>query len=286
MSVDRSLLLVGTGLIGGSFALAAKASGIFGHVAGMDRNPEASQAALALGIIDEAVESVASGYDAICVAVPVGGIAACVREAAAHAGRTHADREAPLVFDVGSVKAPVIQALDPLPAFFVPCHPVAGSERQGPTAARADLFDGQTVVLTPTAATAPAAIAAVRGFWEAVGGRVVVESAARHDERFALLSHLPHLVAFAFMEVAGRVGPLDGAGGGFRDFTRIAAADAQVWADILCANAPRVRRYVDQLIDDLRGFAQAAEAAQNGSTALRTRIEAAARVKRAFDEAG
>ncbi len=269
--MSRSLLLVGTGLIGGSFALAAKSHGLFERVFGMDRNPQALAAALELGVIDAAAESMAGDYDAVCIAIPVGGIAASVRKAA---------QSAPLVFDVGSVKSPIIAALKPLPGNFVPCHPIAGSEQQGPAAARAELFAGHTVVLTPTPATDPAAVATARGYWEAVGGRVVVETAADHDERFALLSHLPHLVAFAFMDVAARAGSPGGAGAGFRDFTRIAAADAEVWADILHANAPRVRRHVDELIDNLRAFAVAAE---RGGPVLRERIEAAARIKHALD---
>ena len=268
----RSLLLVGTGLIGGSFALAAKANGVFDHVVGLDRSREALDEAQRLGIIDERAETMAGNHDAVCIAVPVGGIAASVRAAAPRA---------PVVFDVGSVKSAIVEALAPAPANFVPCHPIAGSERQGPAAARADLFDGRLVVLTPVAGTDAAATAAVRAYWEAIGGRVVVDSAAGHDERFAVLSHLPHLVAFAFMEVAGRSGSLEGAGGGFRDFTRIAAADADVWTDILHANAPRVRRYANELIRALQSFA---DAAHSGGSTLRARIDAAAQIKRTFDE--
>ena len=267
----KSLLLVGTGLIGGSFALAAKAKGLFDCVIGMDRNAQALEQARELGIVDATAQSIPANCAAVCVAVPVGGIAACVREAAAHA---------PLVFDVGSVKRPIVDALAPVPAHFVPCHPIAGSERAGPAAAHAELFQGHTVALTPVADTDAAAIAAVRGLWEAIGASVVVESPSAHDDRLALLSHLPHLVAFAFMEVAGNTESLHGGGGGFRDFTRIAAADADVWADILHANAPRLRPYLDQLIEALRGFAT-----EPDSAALRQRISAAAEVKRALDAA-
>ena len=265
----KSLLLIGTGLIGGSFALATKAQGIFDRVLGMDRNKQALERALQLGIVDAPARSVATDCAAVCVAVPVRSIANCVRETAA---------QAPLVFDVGSVKGPIVDALAPVPANFVPCHPIAGSERAGPAAADANLFRGHAVALTPVATTDAAAIATVRGYWQAVGARVVVESPTAHDDRLALLSHLPHLVAFAFMEVAGDAESLHGAGGGFRDFTRIAAADADVWADILRSNAPCVRGYLNQLIDALRGFA-----AEDDDAALRRRIAAAAEVKRALD---
>ena len=268
-SPPRTLLLIGTGLVGGSFALAAKTAGLFDHVVGMDRDPEALRQAMALGVVDEGVDAIAD-CEAACVAVPVGDIADCVRAAAPHAS---------VVFDVGSVKQAVLDALQPPPANYVPCHPIAGSERAGPAAARADLFQQQMVALTPTAGTDAAATATVRGYWEGLGARVVVEAAAAHDRRFALLSHLPHLVAFAFMEVAGRAGSLAGAGAGFRDFTRIAAADARVWSDILHSNAASVRPYLDDLIDALRSLATAAE---EGDEALGHRLAAAAAVRRAL----
>lgn len=267
---SRSLLLIGTGLVGGSFALAAKAAGIFDHVVGMDRDPEALRQAVALGVVDEGAVA-AARCEAACVAVPVADIAACVRAVAPHAG---------VVFDVGSVKRTVVDALGEPPANYVPCHPIAGSERAGPAAARADLFRGRTVALTPVAGTGATALATVRGYWQQLGAEVVVEPPAVHDERLALLSHLPHLVAFAFVEVADRGGTLAGAGTGLRDFSRIAAADARVWADILHANAAGVRPYLDELIDTLRSLAEAAEA---GDGTLRRRLAAAAEARRALD---
>lgn len=283
-----SLLLIGTGLVGGSFALAAKAAGLFDRVVGMDQDPDALRAALALGIADAILEgavaeALAEGagppgrFDAACVAVPVGDVAACVRAAAPRAE---------VVFDVGSVKGAVVDALAPPPANYVPCHPVAGSERAGPAAARADLFKDRVVALTPVPNTDAGAARTVRGYWERLGARVLEEAPAAHDQRLALLSHLPHLVAFAFMEVAGRADTLTGAGAGFRDFTRIAAADAGVWGDILSSNADNVRPYLDDLLATLRSFAASAEAGIGaGSSDLRQRIAAVARVRRALDAA-
>ena len=268
----KTLLLVGTGMVGGSFALAAKARGLFEHVVGVDRSPAALREAHALGIVDECRESFVA-CDAACIAVPVGAIAT----AAAEAARTCA-----LVFDVGSVKRPIVDALSPLPPNFVPCHPIAGSEQAGPKAARGGLFEGHTVAMTPTVETDAGATATVRDYWQALGAKVVVETPAEHDERLALVSHLPHLVAFAFMEVAGAAKSLDGVGGGFRDFTRIAGADADMWADILRANAPQVQQHLDALVAALRGFSTAA---REGDAALRERIAAAAAVQRALDAA-
>ena len=267
-----TLLLVGTGLVGGSFALAAKAHGVFDRVVGIDDNPEALREALDLGIVDECCETTDASdvaCDAACIAVPVGAVADWVQEAA---------KTAPLVFDVGSVKRPIIDALYPLPPNYVPCHPIAGSERAGPAAAHRDLFNDASVVLTPVAETDAEATATVRGYWQAIGATVSLETPEAHDERLALVSHLPHLVAFAFMEVAGDADALAGAGGGFRDFTRIAAADAAIWADILRANASHVERHLDDLIFALRGFSQAIL-----DDSLRSRIEAAAAVRRALD---
>ena len=266
-----SLLLVGTGLIGGSFALAARQRGLFDRIVGIDRDADALARAVQLGIVDATAEGVpdtaGATYDAACIAVPQAGIARAVRETAA---------AAQLVFDVGSVKAPVLDALTPPPPHFVPCHPIAGSERHGPSAARADLFQGCSVVLTPAAATDAGAVAAARGLWERIGARTVIDTAANHDARFALLSHLPHLVAFAFMEVVAAGGGATGAGSGFRDFTRIAGSDADVWHDILHANASAVRGHLDALIERLRSLGDAAEA---GGAPLRERIAAARQAK-------
>ncbi|MDE0038628.1 MAG: prephenate dehydrogenase/arogenate dehydrogenase family protein [Gammaproteobacteria bacterium] len=270
----RSLLLIGTGLVGGSFAKAAKTRAVFDRIVGIDRDGGALDRALALGIIDEAADGAGSDCDAVCVAVPVGAIAKHVREAVAYC-------DGP-VFDVGSVKGAVIDALDPVPPNFVPCHPIAGSDLQGPAAARADLFEDQTVVMTPVAETDDGAAKAVRGYWEAVGARVVVQTPAFHDERFALVSHLPHLVAFAFMDAAADAGPLDHAGNGFRDFVRIAGADVEVWSDILHANAGRIRPRLDQLVRALGDFGTAME---RGGESLRGRIGSAVDAKRAFDKA-
>lgn len=270
----RSLLLIGTGLVGGSFAKAAKTRAVFDRIVGLDHDRGALDRALELGIVDEAADTSAGDCDAVCVAVPVGAIADHVRDAAARCPGP--------VFDVGSVKGPVIDALETVPPNFVPCHPIAGSERQGPAEARADLFEGRAVVMTPVAETDDGALNAVRGYWEALGAHVVVQTPTSHDECFALVSHLPHLVAFAYMDAAARAGPLDHAGNGFRDFVRIAGADVEVWTDILQANASRVRPRLDELLETLNHFRTAMD---EGGEALRRRIASAVQAKRAFDEA-
>ena len=239
-----ALLVVGTGLIGSSFALAARAAGLFERFAGEDADPAALAAARAHGVVDPAGAEVAP--TAVCIATPVGSIAANVAAVAArHPGA--------VIFDVGSVKAPAIQALRrqrALPAAFVPCHPVAGSERQGAAAARADLFEGCSVIATPVAETDAGAAARVSGWWSAVGATVTRQTPEAHDCLLAATSHLPHLIAFALMEMLAEVDDAtlrSAVGGGFRDFTRIAAADAVVWGDILHENRDAVRRWVEAL---------------------------------------
>lgn len=272
--MSDTLLLVGTGLVGGSFARAAKACGVFRRIVGMDRDPDALAEALRLGVVDAPAESFA-GHAAVCIAVPVAGIAACVRDAVADS----APLEGVPVFDVGSVKAPILTALRPVPPNYVPCHPIAGSERQGPAEARADLFDGRTVVLTPVPATDPDAVATVTGYWEAVGARVVAEDPDDHDRRFAVVSHLPHLVAFAFMETASAT-PLDVVGNGFRDFVRTAGADPDVWTDILHANAGEVRAHLDELLDALRSYG---DMLASDPAELRERLAKVVNSKQSFD---
>lgn len=251
--------------------MAAKAAGLFDRVVGLDRDAGALADAMAHGVVDATLCDPNESFQAACVAVPVAAIAERVRGAA---------QAAPVVFDVGSVKQSVIDALRPVPSGFVPCHPIAGGSRGGAALARADLFRGRPVVLTPTNATDPNAVAAVRRYWHAVGARVVMEDAAAHDERFAKLSHLPHLLAFAYVELAARTDDLHDVGAGFRDFTRIAGADADVWTDILHANADPVLRHLDELIDGLRDFATVLHTDRER---LRARLAAIADKRRVLD---
>lgn len=240
----RVLLLVGTGLIGGSFALAARANGLFDRVVGVDSNPEALATARSLGI----VEGPEASFEptAICIATPVSRIAECVADAAArYPGMP--------IFDVGSVKAAVVDALRArggVPPNFVPCHPIAGSETGGAPAARADLFQRRSVIVTPVDETDPDAVATVESFWRGIDAVVTTHDPRTHDRIVAATSHLPHLVAFALMEVLDATGGKTVSayiGDGFRDLSRIAASDPMIWSDILQANREATLRLVGQL---------------------------------------
>jgi prephenate dehydrogenase len=247
------LLVIGTGLIGGSFALAMRRGGSFTRVEGYDENTTVAQQAAGLGLIDRAVtdlEPAAEAADAVMIAVPTTAIADNVRRVAAVVA-TAAARPPPTVFDVGSVKGSVLANLRAdggVPSWFVPSHPMAGSERHGPDAADANLFRGRQVIITPQAETDPAATARVRSWWNTAGAQVFETTAEIHDEMVALTSHLPHLIAYAFMNWIDA--PHSGearafAGPGLHDFTRIAASDAAMWRQILTDNRAAVLAQFD-----------------------------------------
>ena len=225
-----SLAIVGTGLIGGSFAKAARDGNLFAEVVGLDKDPEQAASALALGLVDRVAQEVPAQADAVLLATPADQVAPWVCDLADHPG---------VLFDAGGVKAPIIEAVRKrrrqLPPRYVPCHPIAGSERSGPAAADCDLFAGTNVILTPEAETDPAAVEAVSGWWRAVGATRESMSATDHDDILAVTSHLPHLLAFAYLE---QVAPhhLPHVGPGFRDFTRIGAGNPELWAAVLRLN--------------------------------------------------
>jgi len=235
------LLVVGVGLIGGSFALALRAAGQVSEVIGVGRRPESLQAAVELGVIDRAGRldrATVESANIVLLAAPVGDIARHAVEIAALAGPDT------VVTDAGSTKGNVVEALAGLPPEarrgFVPGHPIAGAESSGVRAARVDLFRDHTVVLTPGADTDPVAVARVQSAWMACGARVVSMTAEDHDRLFAAVSHLPHLLSFALVEELALRGDasrlFEYAAGGFRDFTRIAASDPEMWRDIALAN--------------------------------------------------
>ena len=243
----RQLALVGCGLIGGSFALALRRAGLVGRVVGYNRSAQACADALRLNVIDEAALSAAeavAGADLVLVAVPVGATEAVL------ASLREALDPAALLMDVGSTKRDVVdaaqRALHGRFASFVPAHPIAGKESAGVNHAEAGLFDGRRVILTPTPSNTPELVRRAAAIWTGVGGVVEQMTPERHDAAFAAVSHLPHLLAFAY--VNAMLGQPDGAahlrlaGPGFRDFTRIAAAEPAVWRDILASNRDEVLR--------------------------------------------
>jgi prephenate dehydrogenase len=239
------LVIIGTGLIGGSFGLAARRQGLFERVVGIDPDPDRRSEALSLGIVDAVAESVPGDADAVLLAGPSQTIGAWVVRLADHPG---------VIFDAGSVKGAILaevrEQLGRIPARFVPCHPLAGSEESGPGAADGALFRDASVLLTPVAETDPAACRQVEAWWQRVGARVTRLGADEHDGILARTSHLPHLLAFAYLRLVAD-GHLVHSAGGFRDFTRIGAADASVWAPIFRLNRPALMAALDDLEAEL-----------------------------------
>ena len=269
MALFERMLIAGVGLIGGSLGLVARAKGLVAEAVGYGRGEANLKVALERGAVDRyslSAADAARGADLVVLAVPVRSLRPVAEQLLAHAAPDA------VVIDVGSVKQRVVDALEPVvrsPRQFVACHPIAGTEQSGAAHAFAELFEGQLCVLTPTPQTEPRALARVRALWEGVGMRVEEMPAAEHDRLLALVSHLPHVVAYALVAAIAteRVGgrdPLAYSGGGLRDTTRIAASHAEMWRDIFLDNRDELLRAIDGVADALarlRGMIEREESA-------------------------
>jgi prephenate dehydrogenase len=252
------LAVIGLGLIGGSLARAMRAGRGAGlTISGYDTDPRQVRVASDLGVIDEATESASravSGADVVVIAVPV------LHTGAALRSFVEALRPGTIVTDVGSTKQSVLADVakacgGEVPAWFVAGHPIAGTEKSGVANSFAELFHGHRVILTPHPGQNPEARERVARIWRAAGARVVEMDPARHDAIFAATSHLPHLLAYSFVEMLAELADQEeifaNAGGGFRDFTRIASSSPQMWHDILRANQAPVMALLDSQIRKL-----------------------------------
>lgn len=235
----NKVVVYGVGLIGGSFALALKAHEAVGEVVGLGRSTASLEVAQGLGVIDRVGElSDVRDADLVLLAMPVGKMETAMQAIEPHMGAKT------VVVDAGSTKQDVVAAAQR--AFgkrlgqFVPCHPIAGAEKSGASAADARLYIDKRIIVTPLPENSPFAIAMAEAAWTVCGGDVLVMSPEQHDAMFAAVSHLPHLLAFALVdEFANRpeAGELfANAGSGFRDFTRIASSHPEMWRDISIAN--------------------------------------------------
>jgi len=240
------LAIIGIGLIGGSLSLALKQSGSVKHVVGFSRKASTRSEALSLGVIDSAVSSIADAIqnaDIVVLAVPVGAIADALISIAPYV------KDNMIITDVGSVKSQVVDAaklaLGDKFRQFVPGHPISGTEKSGPAAAFAELYQEHKVVLTPTKQTDEVAIKKIRNMWKAAGAEVSIMTAEHHDDVLAATSHLPHLLAFNLVDMLAEEGGdvaevLRYAAGGFRDFSRIASSDPEMWRDISLTNSTAI----------------------------------------------
>ena len=296
----QQLGVIGCGLIGGSFALALKKAGVVKEIVGVGRRRETLERAQSLGIIDVIgdVSSVARA-DLVLLATPVAQIEALLAQIAPHL------QAGTVVTDAGSTKTDVVQAaraaLGDKIHQFVPGHPIAGREQNGPEAALADLYHGKKVVLTALPENADNSVATVAAAWEHCGAIIHRLTAEQHDAVFAAVSHLPHLLAYALVDdIAARDNAsllFQYAASGFRDFTRIAGSSPEMWRDISLANRnallAELDAYTAQLAQlrsllaasDGAGLEQMYARAQAARLSWIAAIEAAEQ-KRAYEQGG
>jgi prephenate dehydrogenase len=282
------VVIVGVGLIGGSFALGLKAAGAVGTVVGLERSGEALARALQLGIVDQAYatpEQALRGADLVLIAAPVAQTPA-ILESLLPWLEPHT-----IVTDAGSTKSDVVASaravLGGSIARFVPGHPIAGRESNGPDAAIPDLYRGKKAVLTPLPENPQAAIDKVASAWRACGAIIHVLTPGEHDKVFAAVSHLPHLLAYALVDDIANKAHADllfqYAASGFRDFTRIAGSSPEMWRDISLANRDALLGELDAYLAQLNSL-RARLAAADGP-GLEAVYGNAQRARRAWIEA-
>jgi len=260
--VINRLAIIGVGLIGGSLSLALKKVGQVGEVVGYSRTESVRQEALDLGVIDRAANSIADAVkdaDMIFLAVPMGAMGSVLIELAPHLN------DDTIITDGGSAKAQVVAAaraaLGERFSQFVAGHPIAGTERSGPSAAFATLYNDHRVVLTPVAETNSASLEKVRAMWQLTGAEVVDMDVEHHDKVLAATSHLPHLLAFNLVGMLAKSVDCDEvlrfAAGGFRDFSRIASSDPVMWRDISLSNSAAILELLNDYRQGLNNLEQA-----------------------------
>jgi cyclohexadieny/prephenate dehydrogenase len=256
--------IIGFGLVGGSIARALRARpGIAAEIVACENAPAARARVLELAIADRVTADAADavqGADFVILCTPVGAYAAIAAEIAAHLA------PGSILSDVGSTKQSVLRDVGPLvPAgvHFVPAHPLAGTEHSGPDAGFAELFDNRWCLLTPPAGTNADSVARVQAFWQRLGSMVSVMEPAHHDRVLAIVSHLPHLIAFTICGTADdladetRQQVLQFAATGFRDFTRIAASDPTMWRDVFLNNREALLEMLARFTEDAQAMARA-----------------------------
>jgi len=282
-------VIVGVGLIGGSIGMAARKNRLSDTVVGIDPLEDELKKALARKAIDEyaadprIIKTAVKGADLVVLAAPVGRLETAARELASLISETA------VITDVGSVKGPLVARLEALfspdspgRSRFVGGHPIAGRETSGVGAASADLLAGALCILTPTARTSPDAFETVRRFWEGVGSRTVSMDPDAHDRILSVVSHLPHLVAYALvntvLELQSKNGDLlSYSGGGFKDFTRIAASSPEMWRDICLFNRENLLAVIEAFENILDRFKRLM--VEGNAEGLRREFEQARSVK-------
>jgi prephenate dehydrogenase len=268
MTGFNKITIVGVGLIGGSLGLACKEKGLAEHIVGAGRTKAHLEKAVQLGAIDAfelELDRAVTDADLVILATPVGTIPGLLSRLVKYL------KPGAVVTDAGSTKARIVEAAErlmPADTHFVGGHPIAGRENSGVEAASACLFQGAKSILTPTPRTKPEALAQIKKLWEQLGAQVIFMDVEQHDRTLAIISHLPHMVAYSLVNT---LADLDEKGdelialsaGGFRDFTRIAASDPLMWRDICLDNAQHVIDAIEHfqyILDKLKQAIKAADA--------------------------
>jgi cyclohexadieny/prephenate dehydrogenase len=261
--IVNKLALIGTGLIGGSIARAARASGAAKTIVATARSPETRRRVIELGFADQVTDTNAEAVkdaDLVIVSIPVGASGPVAKEIGPHL------KQGAILSDVGSVKGSVVRDMAPfIPegVHFIPAHPVAGTENSGPDSGFAELFVNRWCILTPVSGTEDAATEKLKAFWEMLGAKVETMTPEHHDLVLAITSHLPHLIAYTIVGTADELGEvtesevLKFSAGGFRDFTRIAASDPTMWRDVFLHNKDAVLEMLGTFIEDLTKLTRA-----------------------------
>ncbi len=278
----EKITIIGLGLIGGSLARALKESNEVGAVVGIDPDRETIEYALGNGIIDigsSDIKEGVGGAEIIVISTHVGIITDTAKSVFPSA------TQGAIITDVGSVKSAVVKGIEPyLPAdiHFIGGHPIAGTENSGVKSADSKLFNGKRCILTPTEKTDPLAKSKVTGMWELVGSEVREMDPETHDHIFGLVSHLPHIVAYSLINTVLNAQDsdvlLEFAGGGLKDYTRVAASSPEMWAQIFKANKSHLLEAISMFKDSLGEIEEAIE--NEDFDTLKKKLDKAARTKR------
>jgi prephenate dehydrogenase len=254
------LAIIGVGLIGGSLARALRGAGAVGEIVGCGRSAENLKLAFDLDVIDHCTRDPAiavEGADMVFISVPLGAMRGVFERLRGKLA------ERAVVTDGGSVKGSVVAdaaaAFGAVPDWLVPGHPIAGTEHSGVGASFPELYHNRRVILTPLPQTDPEALGRVREMWQATGAQVTEMDLAHHDEVLAATSHLPHMLAFGLVDLLARQRDNDAifryAAGGFRDFTRIASSNPEMWRDICIANADALSGMLSRFGEEMSDLA-------------------------------
>lgn len=280
----NKLCIIGVGLIGGSLARALKKAAVVDEVIGVGRDVAHLKKAKKLGVIDHFETDISlavKGCDMVVVAVPLGAMQSVFEKIAPVITSDM------IITDVGSAKGSVVKAAQAaftvIPETFVPGHPIAGTEKSGVEASFPELYENRRIIITPLETSSSNAISKVRSMWQACGADVIETTIKHHDEVLAATSHLPHMLAFSLVDTLAKMDAkneiFDFAAGGFRDFTRIASSDPDMWRDICLANGDALVEMIKKFSDDLQLLSKAIE--HNDSAYIK---ETFSRAKKARDE--